>query len=170
MAIGKQPEVSDDLGGEDEGGQSIFAEINITPLTDVFLVMVVIFMVSALAVQVERNQEKKVEQQQKQQEEEQKRSGIKITLPSGQTQEIDPTKSSLVLEIPISGDVILGGKPIPDASLDALFRAQFTRDRNTQVVLKADKGVQHGRVVNLMERAKVVGLTRLAIGTAAGGK
>lgn len=168
MAIGKQPDVgSDDAAGEDEN-QSIFAEINITPLTDVFLVMVVIFMVSALAVQVERNQEKKVEQQQKQDEEEQKRSGIKITLPSGQTQEIDPTKASLVLEIPIAGDVILGGKPIPDANLDALFRAQFSRDRNTQVVLKADKGVQHGRVVNLMERAKVVGLTRLAIGTAAG--
>jgi biopolymer transport protein ExbD len=36
-------------------------------------------------------------------------------------------------------------------------------------VLKADKGVAHGRVVNLMERAKQAGLTRLAIGTAGGG-
>jgi biopolymer transport protein ExbD len=169
MAIGKQPDVTEDAMG-DEDNQSLFADINITPLTDVFLVMVVIFMVSALAVQVERNQEKKVEQQQKEQEQEQKRSGIKITLPSGQSQEIDPTKASLVMEIPLSGDVIVGGKPMPDASLENLFRAAFARDKTTQVVLKADKGVPHGRVVNLMERAKVVGLTRLAIGTAAGGK
>ena len=56
MAIGKLPD--DDSGGDD-GGEAIFAEINITPLTDVFLVMLIIFMVSALAVQVERNQEKK---------------------------------------------------------------------------------------------------------------
>jgi biopolymer transport protein ExbD len=167
MAIGKQPDVTDEGGGEDDGG-SIFADINITPLTDVFLVMVVIFMVSALAVQVERNQEKRVEQQQKQQEQEQKRSGIKINLPSGQSQELDPSKASLVLEIPLSGDVVVGGKPMTDASLENLFRAAFTRDKNTQVVLKADKGVAHGRVVNLMERAKGVGLTRLAIGTAAG--
>lgn len=169
MAIGKQPDLADDAGDE-EGGQSIFADINITPLTDVFLVMVVIFMVSALAVQVERNQEKKVQQQQQQDEQEQKKSGIKITLPSGQSQEIDPTKASLVLEIPLSGDVVVGGKPMSDQSLENLFRAAFTRDKNTQVVLKADKGVPHGRVVNLMERAKVIGLSRLAIGTAAGGK
>ena len=169
MAIGKQPDVTDD-GVDEDGGQAIFADINITPLTDVFLVMVVIFMVSALAVQVERNQEKKVQQQQQQDEQDQKKSGIKINLPSGQSQELDPTKASLVLEIPLSGDVIVGGKAMPDANLENLFRAAFTRDKNTQVVLKADKGVPHGRVVNLMERAKVIGLSRLAIGTAAGGK
>jgi biopolymer transport protein ExbD len=127
-------------------------------------------MVSALAVQVERNQEKKVEEKQKEQEQEQKKSGIKINLPSGQSQELDPSKASLVLEIPLSGDVIVGGKPMPDATLENLFRAAYTRDKNTQVVLKADKGVAHGRVVSLMERAKQSGLTRLAIGTAAGGK
>jgi biopolymer transport protein ExbD len=170
MAIGRQPSGDDGDEGIDEGGGSLFADINITPLTDVFLVMVIIFMVSALAVQVERNQEKRAEQQQKQDEEEQKRSGIKINLPSGQSQELDATKASLVLEIPLSGDVMVGGKAMPDVSLENLFRAAFTRDKSTQVVLKADKGVPHGRVVNLMERAKQVGLTRLAIGTAAGAK
>lgn len=167
MAGGKQPDLADDDVGAEEGAP-IFADINITPLTDVFLVMVVIFMVSALAVQVERNQEKKVEQQQKQEEDEQKKSGLKISLPSGQAQEIDPTKISLVLDIPISGDVLVGGKPMSEDALEKQFQLAFQRDRNTQVILKADKGVAHGRVVNLMERAKVAGLTRLAIGTAAG--
>ena len=166
MAIGKQPDASDD--GE-EGGDPIFAEINITPLTDVFLVMVIIFMVSALAVQVERNVEKKQVTEQKIQEEVEKRSGIKVNLPSGAAQEIDPSKASLVLVVPINGDVVVGGKPMKDAELDNLFRAAFARDKQTQVVLKADTGVQHGKVVNLMERAKQVGLTRLAIGTSGGG-
>lgn len=165
MAIGKQPDASASDDAE-EGGDSIFAEINITPLTDVFLVMVIIFMVSALAVQVERNQE--VAKKEKE-EEVQQRSGLKINLPAGQAQELDPAKASLVLEIPIQGDVVIGGKAMPDGTVDNVFRAAFQRDKNTQVVLKADKGVAHGRVVNLMERAKQAGLTRLAIGTAGGG-
>ena len=167
MAIGKLPDAGDE-GGED-GGESIFAEINITPLTDVFLVMLIIFMVSALAVQVEARQEKKKVKDQQEQSEKDKTSGIKINLPQGQAQEIDPSKASLVLMIPLEGDVVVGGKVMRDADLDPLFRAAFARDKNTQVVLKADKGVQHGKVVNIMERAKQAGLTRLAIGTSGGG-
>lgn len=155
--------------GDEAGDDGIVAEINITPLTDVFLVMVIIFMVSALAVQVERNQEKKKITQEQVQAEQEKRSGIKVNLPSGAAQEIDPSKASLVLEIPINGDVQVGGKPMKDADLDNLFRIAFQKDKATQVVLKADKGVQHGKVVNLMERAKASGLTRLAIGTSGGG-
>ena len=168
MAIGKQPDVTGGDDAADEGGDSIFAEINITPLTDVFLVMVIIFMVSALAVQVEAQQDKNEEKQRQTEEEVAQKSGIKINLPSGQAQEIDTAKASLVLEIPITGDLVVGGKSMPDGTVDNLFRAAFQRDKNTQVVLKADKGVSHGRVVNLMERAKQAGLTRLAIGTAGG--
>lgn len=163
---GAKSDTNDDLG--DESGEGIFAEINITPLTDVFLVMVIIFMVSALAVQVERNQEKKVEERKQQDEVSEQKSGIKINLPSGQAQEIDPAKASLVLEIPLEGDIVVGGKAMKDDALDNLFRAAFAKDKNTQVVLKADQGVHHGRVVGLMERAKQTGLTRLAIGTAGG--
>lgn len=151
---------------DEDGEESIFAEINITPLTDVFLVMVVIFMVSALA-QVERF--KKEDEKEQAQAEAEKKSGIKINLPSGKAQELDSAKESLVIEIPLQGDVVIGGKAMSDATLDNIFRAAFARDANTQVVLKADKGVAHGRVVNLMERAKQTGLTRLAIGTSAGG-
>ena len=165
MAIGKQPDSGDD---SEEGGDGIFAEINITPLTDVFLVMVIIFMVSALAVQVERNQEKKKITQEQVQAEQEKRSGIKVNLPSGAAQEIDPSKESLVLVIPITGEVQIGGRTMKDTELDNVFRLAFQKDKATQVVLKADKGVQHGKVVNLMERAKAAGLTRLAIGTSGG--
>jgi len=163
MALGKLPDSGD---GEDDGGEQIFAEINITPLTDVFLVMLIIFMVSALAVQVEARQEKKkAETAQAQQTEVEKKSGLRVDLPSGQAQEIDTKKPSLVLVIPINGDVNVGGKNIPDAELDNLLQAAFARDKQTQVIIKADKGVSHGRVVNIMERAKHAGLLHLAIGT-----
>ena len=165
MAIAKLPD--EDIGVEDDGA-SIFSEINITPLTDVFLVMVIIFMVSALAVQVEARHDKKKIEQQQEEVKKNEASGLKVNLPQGQAQEIDPSKASLVLVVPLQGDIDVGGKRVPDADLDNLFRAAFSRDKNTQVILKADKGVQHGRVVNLMERAKQAGLTRLAIGTSGG--
>jgi biopolymer transport protein ExbD len=162
MAIGRLPDAGDDGG---EGNESIFAEINITPLTDVFLVLLIIFMVSALAVQVEAKQEQKKMTAQQEKADDEKKSGIKVNLPSGQAQEIDPTKASLVLEIPLSGDVHVGGKIIGDDRLDNMFTLAYQHDKTTQVVLKADKGVTHGRVVNLMERAKKAGLVHLAIGT-----
>src|SRR3954466_6904978 len=102
MAIGKLP---DEDGGGDEGGDSIFAEINITPLTDVFLVLVIIFMVSALAVQVEARQDKKKVADAQAETEAEKKSGLKVNLPQGQAQEIDPSKASLVITIPLQGDV-----------------------------------------------------------------
>jgi biopolymer transport protein ExbD len=164
MAIGKLP----DDDAEEGGGDSIFAEINITPLTDVFLVMLIIFMVSALAVQVEARREKHKVKEEQQQAEVEKKTGLKVNLPSGAAQEIDTSKQSLVLVIPISGDVSVGGKIMRDDQLDAVFHAAFQRDKATQVVLKADRGVAHGRVVNIMERAKQAGLTHLAIGTSGG--
>jgi len=165
MAIGKQPDFVDD---SEEGAESIFAEINITPLTDVFLVMVVIFMVTALAEVEQTRKEQKQITQQNEQTEVEKKSGLKITLPQGKAQEIDTSKASLILMIPMQGDVEIGGKAMKDEEIDAVFSAAFQRDKGTQVILKADKGVQHGRVVNLMERAKGAGLTHLAIGTSGG--
>lgn len=154
-----------DEGGADEVAGGIFAEINITPLTDVFLVMVIIFMVSALAVQAEAEDEKKKTDEVIEKVEAEKRSGLKVNLPSGAAQEIDVNKASLVLLIPVQGEIVVAGKTVADADLDNLFRASFTKDKGTQVVLQADKGVAHGRVVNVMERAKAAGLTKLAIGT-----
>ena len=171
MATGKQLDTTGGSAGDDDedgGGDSIFAEINITPLTDVFLVMVVIFMVSALAVQAERNQEKKQEQKVKQDKEKSDKSGIKLNLPEGQSAEIDPSKPSLVLEIPLDDKAYIGGKEMSNEQLDNIFRLAFTKDKLTQVILKADRGVVTGRLVALMEQAKRTGLTRLAIGT--GGK
>lgn len=163
MALGKLPDSGlDGLDGEEE---AIFAEINITPLTDVFLVMLIVFMVAAAAALQEKKQE--LERVQDEVVAEQ-RSGLKVNLPAGATQELDPTASSLVVSILSSGEIYVNDTAVDEGQLDNIFRSAFTRDKNTQVVLKADSGVHHGRVVGVMERAKRTGLTRLAIATSGG--
>lgn len=155
-------------GDEEAGEDGLFAEINITPLTDVFLVLVIIFMVSALAVQAQAaQQQERIAEVEKQKEADEK-SGLKVNLPSGAAQEIDLSKRSLILVIPVSGEIVINGTPVSEDELDNRFRAEFMADKQTQVVIQADRGVQHGRVVGVMERAKQAGLTRMAIGTSAG--
>jgi biopolymer transport protein ExbD len=168
---GAKPRSDEGAGNADEesGEDAIFAEINITPLTDVFLVLVIIFMVSALAVQAEAQQEKRQVAVEREKTEQDRRSGLKVNLPSGASQEIDLTKQSLILIIPVNGEIVANGERVADDRLDDMLRRAFLADRQTQVVIQADKGVQHGRVVNVMERAKAAGLTRLAIGTTSGG-
>ena len=164
MAIGKLPD-PDDAASDD--GENLFAEINITPLTDVFLVMVIIFMVSALAVVHEHNKKLQEDKQKQAEKAEQDKTGLRVNLPQGKAQEIDTTKPSLVIVVPVKGDVQIAGKDVTDVEIDRLFRNAFARDKDTQVVLKADKAVAHGRVVNLMERAKAAGLSHIAIATGA---
>ena len=154
MAIGKLPDA--DLEGDED---SIFAEINITPLTDIFLVLLIIFMVGTTIAAEKLKMET----------EEEKSSGLKVNLPSGDAHEIDPGRRSLVVSIGQDGQIEVNGKRVNDRELEGAFLSAFTQDNNTQIVLKADAGVNHGRVVGVMERAKRIGLHRLAIATRGGG-
>jgi biopolymer transport protein ExbD len=157
VAIGKLPDGgSADEGDGDDG--ALFAEINITPLTDIFLVLLIIFMVGTTVAAQKMKEEVKQE----------KSSGLKINLPSGQTQEIDPGRKSIVVGVQQNGQVLVNGQAVKDADLERVFLSAFTTDRDTQVVIRADAAVDHGRVVGIMERARTVGLTRLAIATKGG--
>src|SRR5262245_41382021 len=128
MGMAPQPEESDPMG------EPMFADINITPLTDVFLVMVVIFMITALAVQAERKAEKCKSP-----------AGIAVNPPTGRQRDVDPRQTTLVLELPGSGETYIGGKRFTDDELDRVLRAAATNPQ-TQVVVRADRGIQLGRV------------------------
>jgi len=147
MALGRLPDE------EVEGGGGIFAEINITPLTDIFLVLLIIFMVSS-SVMVETAS----------------RQGVKVNLPKGATKDIDPGAKSLVVSITKAGVMTIAGQPVQDADLKNLFTSAVARDPSTQVIIEADEGVTHGTVVHVMEMAKDAGLVRLAIATRGGAK
>jgi biopolymer transport protein ExbD len=146
MALGKLPD--EDLSGD---GGGIFAEINITPLTDIFLVLFIIFMVSS-SVMVETAS----------------REGVKVNLPKGTTKELDPGAKSLVVSILKSNEILVAGQPVKDEDLRSLFTSAVAKDAGTQVIIEADEGVTHGTVVQVMELAKNAGLVRLAIATRGG--
>jgi biopolymer transport protein ExbD len=153
MAVGKLPDA--DLEGSEE---AIFSEINVTPLTDIFLLLLIIFMVGS-TIEAQKAKEEVIQE---------KSSGLKVNLPSGAANEIDPGRNSLVVSIGKGGAIEVNGQRVNDEGLDKALLSAFTTDQNTQVVLKADSGVHHGRVVGIMERAKRVGLHRLAIATRGG--
>lgn len=158
MALGKLP----DSDPYEEAEEAIFTDINITPLTDLFLVMLIIFMVAATAAIDEKV--KKLDEVEQTALDEQ-RSGIKVNLPSGAAQEIDPTTKTIIIAISVENEIEVNNNRIDPADLQEILRLAFAKDQSTQVVIKADRGVHHGKVVGVMEQAKRVGLTKLAIQT-----
>jgi biopolymer transport protein ExbD len=141
----------------DEEGDGMFAEINITPLTDIFLVLLIIFMVtSSLKVEeAERGASK---------------SGVAVNLPKGATKEVAPGASDVTVGITTDGHMVVDGKQVDPEQLRALFVKAKAKDPETQVIVQADEATHHGRVVGVMELAKSAGLHRLAIATRHGAK
>lgn len=150
MGMGSLPEANID---GDEG--AIFAEINITPLTDIFLLLMIIFIVSGSAA-VEKAKEEKLADES---------AGLKVNLPSGETQEIDAGEESLMVAIDAEGQIAANGLQLSFEQLSLMFEQTYIDNKNTQVILRADSGVAHGSVVKIMESAKKSGLTQLGIAT-----
>ncbi len=146
MAVGRLPE-------EESGDGGVFAEINITPLTDIFLVLLIIFMVtSSVIVQSGVSG----------------RSGVHVTLPKGSPSDVQTAASnSLAVAVLADGRIVVGGKVLSDDDLKSRFAAAASHDPETTIVVQADAGVAHGKVVAVMEMARAAGLERLAIATQA---
>ncbi|MHB8418054.1 MAG: ExbD/TolR family protein [Myxococcales bacterium] len=144
MAIGKLPE-------EEAGDGGVFAEINITPLTDIFLVLLIIFMVtSSVIVQSGVSGQ----------------NGVHVTLPKGSPSDTrTAVAQSLAIAILADGRTVLGGKVVSDDELKSRLADAHARDPDTTVVVQADTGVTHGKVVAVMELARTAGLDHLAIAT-----
>ena len=137
--------LGDDAGGEESAP---FSDINITPLTDIFLVLLIIFMVTS-SVQVETAS----------------RSGVKVNLPKGATQEIDPGQKTLTVSVLPTGEILAQGNPIEATDLAALFQSTSAKDPDTQIIIEGDQTVQYGIIVQVIDAAKDAGLSRLGIRT-----
>ena len=162
MAIGMphNDASSSDPAEEDLG--AIFAEINITPLTDVILVLLIIVMFYAASAvsQAQRREQRAITAQ---------RSGLKVNLPDGAAKEIEPGSNSLVVGILASGEMYVNGQRVAEADLNKIFVDAYGKDKETQIVIQADGDAAHRRVVAVMEKAKGAGLRRIAIATRSGG-
>ncbi|MEW5741806.1 MAG: biopolymer transporter ExbD [Myxococcota bacterium] len=149
MAMGKVPGVDDELGGDD----AVFADINITPLTDIFLVLLIIFMVTSSVI-VNAGAGAK--------------AGLKVNLPQGGTADVAAQPTDLSVAILQDGRLVLGGDVVTSEELKQAFDEAKAKSPDTLVIVQADEGVPHGKVVEVMELAKSAGLGQLAIGVREG--
>ncbi len=136
----------------EEGVDPIFAEINITPLTDIFLVLLIIFMVTSSLIAAD----------------EASRSGLRINLPKGATREISQSARDISITITDKGKIVVDGKEVAADTLKAIFDAARVRDPDTQVMVHADEETHYGKVVAVMELAKAAGLKHLGMATRRG--
>jgi biopolymer transport protein ExbD len=146
MAMGGPGNGGDEAEGE---GGGIFADINITPLTDIFLVLLIIFMVTTTAIAEAGKDE----------------GGFKVNLPKGGKGDVAGVSRDLTVAILADGRVVVGGKVLDPTALKAAFAEAKAQAGEPLVLFQADEGVPHGRVVQVMEEAREAGLTRLAIAT-----
>jgi biopolymer transport protein TolR len=152
MAMGQAPggRKDDDLGLEDGGA---FNDINITPLTDIFLVLLIIFMVTSSVIVNTSNGAK---------------SGLKVNLPQGGSADVAMQASDMSIAILSDGRLVVGGDVVSSEELTKAFAEAKTKHPDTMVIVQADEGVPHGKVVEVMEMAKAAGLSQLAIGVREG--
>jgi biopolymer transport protein ExbD len=144
------PSGGDDLDLDGQGG-GIFSEINITPLTDIFLVLLIIFMVTTTAIAESGTQN----------------AGLKVNLPKGGEVAAGPISHDVAVAVLEDGRTVVKGEVVDDQQLEAIFEEAHRRSPDTLVLVQADRGVIHGRVVAVMDLARRHGLDHLAIATKA---
>lgn len=91
--------------------------------------------------------------------------GIQVNLPQSGAQAIISDDRDINVWMTVDGAVYVDDKPVDLATLQDVFRERAAAAPDTLVVIKADEGVTHGRVVKVMDQAKNFGLSRLAIAT-----
>ena len=129
------------FAGQDPTQNSdIVAEINITPLTDIFLVLLIIFMITSSAI---------VE------------SGGKVNLPAAaQTQTV--TRGTTVTLTP-GREIYVNQMKVTEANFEAALRNALSANSDRTVILRGDRGVVLGEVVKILSLAKRAGATEIAI-------
>jgi biopolymer transport protein ExbD len=131
------------------GGGGIFADINITPLTDIFLVLLIIFMVTTTAIAEQSGQN----------------GGLKVNLPRAGKSAPAAEMHDLAIAVLEDGRTVIGGKVVDEEVLAQILDKAHAENADTLVLVQADQGVAHGKVVGVMDLARRHGLARLAIAT-----
>ena len=134
--------------GEEE---EIVAEINITPLTDIFLVLLIIFMISSSAMM---------------------ESGLQVKLPSAKSARLSQSEGTKPTFVTIAADgKISVNEDVVSESLtlkDALQRALLTSEEKV-VVIRGDESIFLGKAVEIMDAARSAGADKIALATKAPG-
>jgi biopolymer transport protein ExbD len=135
--------------GDGHGEGSLFADINVTPLVDVTLVLLIIFMVAApLIVNV---------------------PSIKVNLPKAATaDETQPSPLALTLQRDDAGGghrIFANGRPTDEAGVRGMIPALVAKDPELQAVVSADRAIDYGEVMHFVDLVKSLGVNRFALST-----
>jgi biopolymer transport protein TolR len=129
-----------DTGGG-SGPRRAMTDINVTPLVDVMLVLLIIFMVTAPLIQ----------------------SGVKVDLPRASAQQMEHSEQKLVLTITKDRRVLLGDAEIPFAELEKKLAANARLQKDKELYLHADRSLPYGQVVEVMAIARRAGVESLGM-------
>lgn len=127
----------------DEHGNDSIANINVTPLVDVMLVLLVIFMVTAPILQ----------------------QGVTIQLPKVKSAALTGEEQELVVSVARSGEVYLNDVRIDVPGLSTKLQAILAERPDRQVFLRADRDVPYGTVMHVVAAVKGAGVERLGMVT-----
>ncbi|TSA20434.1 MAG: biopolymer transporter ExbD [Betaproteobacteria bacterium] len=122
------------------------SEINVTPLVDVMLVLLVVFMVTAPLLM----------------------QAVSVKLPK--TAAVAPLKPTPALELNLTnqGDILLGRTKVSSTALEAELKARYAKTPNAAVRLRADERVPYGQIAQVMAAVSRSGFQKVALVTAAG--
>jgi biopolymer transport protein TolR len=116
------------------------ADINVTPLVDVVLVLLVIFIITAPLMV----------------------SAIKLELPQAETVRAPDVAEFVSVVLDAKGAVFLNDQPVSEPQLQQAFALAAAANPDTEVHLRADASLTYGRVVSVMGLAQKAGLSRIA--------
>jgi biopolymer transport protein ExbD len=140
--------------GDAEAPETVIAEINITPLTDVFLVLLIIFMVTTTAVV---DAEKAA------------REGVKVALPKADAAGPVTSKRAVpILTITKGNELYLFSRKIEVAQLEEELRKALADGQSETLLIRGDKSVLLGSAVDVMSTAKRAGAKSIGILTQPG--
>ena len=128
-----------DGGGGRRGG--VIAQINVTPLVDVCLVLLIILMVSSTVIVAQT---------------------LKVQLPKAHTTD-GPAEKPMTVVLLKDGTARWNDAPISENDVAAKVTEAVAKDPEMNLVVSADKQVEHGRVVHMLDIAKTAGVTKFAI-------
>ena len=120
------------------------AEINVTPMVDVMLVLLIIFMVTAPLLT----------------------AGVDVKLPDSRAGAVAQDQKPVAISVDEAGAVFIGDEPVSDAALPGRLAALAVRPAAAdppQVFLRADRALEYGRVMHVMGELSHAGLTRVAL-------
>lgn len=129
------------LPNEDDGGE--LSEINVTPLVDVMLVLLIVFIVTAPLMT----------------------QAVKVKLPKTEQTEPTPDKHVAILAVTATGEALLDDKAVPLENLEAALKSLQEQDPEISIQLQADKAAVFDSVAKVMASAQRSGVSKLSFVT-----